>query len=291
MTVSIDASSLTPQPERELSYFSKELSWLSFNERVLQEADDAKNPIIERIRFLGIYSSNMDEFYRVRVASVRRKVIIYKNNGQLDKAEQALQVMAEINQKIAQMAVKFDAIYKRAFNVLRKNKIHLTEKEELTLTQINWLRDFFENKVLRHIAPILIDKKVDLVSRLIDSATYFYVGLYRQDKPTQYATIELPSDKMPRFIVLPSETKTKQILLLDDVLQLFLENIFKGFVEFDSIDSYSFKMTRDSEYSLDEGIDDSYLEKMSDSMKQRLIAEPVRVIYDGAMPEDMVKSM
>ena len=96
---------------------------------------------------------------------------------------------------------------------------------------------------------------------------------------------------MPRFIVLPSVTKTKQILLLDDVLQLFLENIFKGFVEYDSIDSYSFKMTRDSEYSIDEGIDDGYLEKMSDSMKQRLIAEPVRVIYDGAMPEDMMKSM
>jgi polyphosphate kinase len=291
MTLAVETSTLESNLEVKPIYFSKELSWLSFNERVLQEADDAKNPIIERIRFLGIYSSNMDEFYRVRVANVRRKILIYKNNGQLDKAEQAQQVMTDINDKIAQMTVKFTTIYKRAFNVLRKNKIQLTEKSELSENQIQWLKDFFDNKVLRHIAPILIDKKVNLVSRLNDSATYFYVGLYRQDKPTQYATIELPSDKMPRFIVLPSEGKTKQILLLDDVLQLFLENIFKGFIEFDSIDSHSFKMTRDSEYSIDEGIDDSYLEKMSDSMKQRLIAEPVRVIYDEAMPEDMVKSM
>ncbi|WP_299263884.1 polyphosphate kinase 1 [uncultured Psychrosphaera sp.] len=291
MTLPVDASVLDTNPENELMYFSKELSWLSFNERVLQEADDAKNPIIERIRFLGIYSSNMDEFYRVRVASVRRKILIYKNSGQLEKAEQYSQVMADINEKIAQMAIKFDTIHKRVFNVLRKNKIHLTIKSELSERQLDWLKDFFDNKVLRHIAPILIDKKVNLMSRLNDSATYFYVGLYRDEKPTQYATIELPSDKMPRFIVLPSENKVKQILLLDDVLQLFLENIFKGFVEFDSIDSYSFKVTRDSEYSIDEGIDDSYLEKMSDSMKQRLIAEPVRVIYDEAMPEDMIKSM
>ena len=291
MTLPVDASVLDTNPENELMYFSKELSWLSFNERVLQEADDAKNPIIERIRFLGIYSSNMDEFYRVRVANVRRKILIYKNSGQVEKAEQYSQVMADINEKIAQMAIKFDTIYKRAFNVLRKNKIHLTVKSELSERQLEWLKDFFDNKVLRHIAPILIDKKINLMSRLNDSATYFYVGLYRNEKPTQYATIELPSDKMPRFIVLPSESKVKQILLLDDVLQLFLSNIFKGFVEFDSIDSYSFKVTRDSEYSIDEGIDDSYLEKMSDSMKQRLIAEPVRVIHDAAMPEDMIKSM
>ena len=143
MTLPVNSKTLESAPNYEATYFSKELSWLSFNERVLQEANDPKNPIIERIRFLGIYSSNMDEFYRVRVADVRRKIIIYKNSDKLDKAEQASQVMTSINEKIAQMTVKFEVTYKRAFNVLRKNNIQLTEKSELTVSQIEWLKDFF----------------------------------------------------------------------------------------------------------------------------------------------------
>ncbi len=273
-------------------FFPKELSWLSFNERVLQEANDPNNPVIERIRFLGIYSNNMDEFYRVRVANVRRQILIYKNNDEPEKAELTEQLMTAINEKIQKLTLVFDRTFKRAFSELKKHKIHLIEKENLTLNQIDWLKDFFQNEVLRHIAPILIEKKVNLVSRLNDSAIYFFVRLNRQDKNPKYATIEIPTDKMSRFIILPSEKGVKQVILLDDVIQLFSEDIFRGFVAFDSIDSYSFKMTRDSEYSLnDDDIADSYLEKMSDSMKQRLIAEPVRVIFDGEMPEEMVKSL
>ena len=273
-------------------FFPKELSWLSFNERVLQEANDPNNPIIERIRFLGIYSSNMDEFYRVRVANVRRTILILKNNDELEKAESTEQLMTAINEKISKLTTEFDKTFKRVFTELKKHRIHLIEKENLTLTQLDWLKDYFHNEVLRHIAPILIEKKVNLVSRLNDSAIYFFVRLNRQDKNPKYATIEVPSDKMSRFIILPSEKGVKQVILLDDIIQLFSEDIFRGFVGFDSVDTYSFKMTRDSEYSLnDDDIADSYLEKMSDSMKQRLIAEPVRVIYDGEMPEEMVKSL
>lgn len=273
-------------------FFPKELSWLSFNERVLQEANDKNNPIIERIRFLGIYSSNMDEFYRVRVANVRRKILIFKNNDEQEQAEKAEDLMAAINEKVSALTETFDRTFKRVFAELKRHKIHLIEKESLTLSQVEWLHGFFQNKVLRHIAPILVEKKVNLVSRLNDSATYFFVHLNRDNKSPKHATIEVPSDKMSRFIILPSEKGIKQIILLDDVIQLFIEDIFRGFVQFDSIDSYSFKMTRDSEYYLnDDDIEDSYLEKMSDSMKQRLIAEPVRVIFDGQMPEDMVKNL
>lgn len=273
-------------------YFPKELSWLSFNERVLQEANDPNNPVIERIRFLGIYSNNMDEFYRVRVANVRRKILIYKNNDEMEQAEKTELLMTEINNKVTELTKKFNLIFKKAFTELKKHKIHLIEKEGLSLSQISWLKDYFQNKILRHIAPILIEKKVNLVSRLNDSATYFFVRLHRQDKNPKYATIEIPTDKMSRFINLPSEKGQKQIMLIDDVIQLFIDDIFRGFVNFTDIDSYSFKMTRDSEYSLNnDDIEDSYLEKMSDSMKQRLISEPVRVIYDGQMPDEMVKGL
>lgn len=279
--------------DKEQKYFPKELSWLSFNARVLQEAADKNNPPIERIRFLGIYSSNMDEFYRVRVANVRRKIIILNNSGDIEQAQEAELLMAQIQEQVVELGVKFEAAYQQVVKELKRNHIFLVEQDELDDKQKRWLKDFFDNKVLRHIAPILIEKKVDLVSRLIDSSAYYYVAINRNDKPTKYATLEIPTDKMSRFIILPQEKgdKDKRIMLLEDVIQLFIEPIFKGFVKFDSLESYSFKMTRDSEYSINDDIIDSYVEKMSDSMKQRLIAEPVRVIYDGAMPAEMVKSM
>jgi polyphosphate kinase len=275
-------------------FFPKELSWLSFNERVLQEAADKNNPIIERFRFLGIYSSNMDEFYRVTVADVRRKIIIQMNNDEQEEAEKNQLLMAQIQEKIIELTDEFNVIYKNLVNELTQHNIQLIDHHQVNDDQFNWLKDFFQNKVLRHISPILIEKKVNLVARLIDSATYYYLAIHRDDKQTKYATVEIPTDKMSRFIILPSLSKGKKyktIILLEDVIQLFLEDIFLGFVKFDSIEAYSFKMTRDSEYSINDDIAESYVEKMSDSMKQRLIAEPVRVIYDGNMPEEMVKSL
>jgi polyphosphate kinase len=275
-------------------FFPKELSWLSFNERVLQEAADKNNPIIERFRFLGIYSNNMDEFYRVRVADLRRKIIIQMNNDEQEEAEKNQLLMTQIQQKIIELTDEFNVIYKKLVNNLAQHNIQLIDHHQVNDEQFNWLKNFFQNKILRHITSILIDKKVNLVDRLIDSATYYYLAIHRDDKPTRYATIEIPTDKMSRFIILPSlskEKKHKTIILLEDVIQLFLEDIFLGFVKFDSIEAYSFKMTRDSEYSINDDIAESYVEKMSDSMKQRLIAEPVRVIYDGNMSEEMVKSL
>ncbi|QTH62601.1 polyphosphate kinase 1 [Psychrosphaera ytuae] len=289
MTRTLTSVALTDQDK----YFPKELSWLAFNERVLQEAEDPNNPVIERIRFLGIYSSNMDEFYRVRVASVRRKIIIYNDNGETELAKSTANLMTAIQAKVAKMSVEFDRLFKSVTAELRNHNVALIQKHELTEEQKVWLKGFFDNKVLRHIAPILIEKKVDLVSRLNDSVTYFYLSINRNNKTPKYATVEIPADKMSRFVILPHEKgqSHKQVILLDDVIQLFIEDIFRGFVKFDSIDSYSFKMTRDSEYSINDDIVDSYVEKMSDSMKQRLIAEPVRVVYDENMPADMVKSM
>lgn len=271
-------------------FYPKELSWLSFNERVLQEALDKNVPIIERLRFLGIYSSNMDEFYQVRVANIRRKLLVYSNNGEDKKLAKAQELMTQIQDKVAKLTVKFESAFKTCLRVLRQKNIHLVTLDELNDNQLGWLREYFRSEVLRHIAPILIDKKVNLVTRLNDSSCYLYVAIHREGKNTKYATVEIPSDKMSRFIILPKirANKFKQVLLLDDAIRLCVEDIFRGFIKFDSIETYSFKITRDSEYTLDDDIADSYLEKMSDSMKQRLIAEPVRVLYESTMPEEMV---
>lgn len=278
---------------QEQIYYPKELSWLSFNERVLQEAADKNNPIVERIRFLGIYSSNMDEFYRVRVAEVKRQIYIYLDEGNEEAAQNTKELMERIQQKVLSMTGRFEKVYADIVKGLARYNIYLIDKDELTDFQKDWLIDYFRNKILRHIAPILIHKKVDLVSRLNDFGTYLYVAIHKKDKATKYATIELPTEAMSRFILIPPQQsrKNKHIILIDDVIQLCLDIIFKGFVDFDELEAYSFKVTRDSEYSINDEIDESFVEKMSESMKQRLIAEPVRAIYDADMPEEMLKNL
>jgi polyphosphate kinase len=274
-------------------YYPKELSWLSFNQRVLQEASDINNPIIERIRFLGIYSNNMDEFYRVRVADVKRKIYIHLNENELEEAEQTKILMERIQEKVLGMTKYFDRIHSNVVKGLARYNIFLLGEEDLNEYHTHWLSNYFKNKILRHIAPVLLNKKVKLVSRLNDFSTYLYVGIHKEGRAVAYATIEVPSQNMSRFVVIPPEKsrKKKYIILLDDIIRLNLENIFKGFIEFDSIEAFSFKMTRDSEYSLNDEIDESYVDKMSESMKQRLIAEPVRVVHDSRMPSDMLKDL
>jgi polyphosphate kinase len=274
-------------------YYPKELSWLSFNQRVLQEASDKNNPIVERIRFLGIYSSNMDEFYRVRVAEVKRLIYIHLDEGNEIAAQQTKELMEQIQQKVVVMTDDFEKVYDEIIKGLTRYNIYIIDKDALTDFQRTWLINYFRNKILRHIAPILIHKKVDLVSRLNDFGTYLYVAIRKKDKATKFATIELPTEAMSRFIQIPPEKsrKRKHIILIDDVIQLCLDIIFKGFVEFDELEAFSFKVTRDSEYSINDEIDESFVEKMSESMKQRLIAEPVRVIVDAEMPEEMIKNL
>lgn len=274
-------------------YYPRELSWLAFNQRVLQEAADKNNPIVERIRFLGIYSNNMDEFYRVRVAEVKRKIYIHLNEGETDLAEQTKLLMEKIQDKVQGMTEDFDQVHRDIVKQLSRYNIFLIGENDLNEYQTQWLTHYFKNKVLRHIAPILLHSKVDLVSRLNDSATYLYVAINKQEKNTQYATIEVPTNGMSRFVLIPPEKsrKKKHIILLDDIIRLNLERIFKGFIDFDSLEAFSFKMTRDSEYSINDEIDESYVDKMSESMKQRLIAEPVRVVYDGNMSDDMLKNL
>lgn len=274
-------------------YYPAELSWLAFNERVLQEAADENTPAVERIRFLGIYSNNLDEFYRVRAAGVKRQITIAQNDGNEEEAERQIKLMAQIQQKVVQLSEKFDEIHKDVVKELARYNIYILRKNDLNDYQRQWVRNFFINKVLRHIAPIIIDKKTDLLKRLNGTSVYLYVALRRKERNTRYAVIQVPTTEMSRFMLIPPEKskKKKHIIMLDDMIQLCLEDIFRGFIKYDELESFSFKMTRDAEYSINDEIDESYVEKMSESMKQRLIAEPVRVIYDTDMPNDMMQDL
>lgn len=274
-------------------YFPKELSWLAFNERVLQEAQDTNNPVIERLRFLGIYSNNLDEFFRVRVAEVNRRIALAEEQADESLLAEELALKKAIEKKVIQLSKQFDQTHKQVLLALARYKIYLSTPSDLHDRHIEWLNNYFFNKILRHITPIFITSKVDLNKRLSGEDVYFYVALKREGKKTNYAVVQLPTEEMSRFIVLPSiETKKKKhIILLDHVVKMNLATIFRGFIDFTDIEAYAFKITRDADFQLDQEIDESYLEKMSESIKQRIVGEPTRVIHDEDMPTEMVNSL
>ncbi|TNI63558.1 polyphosphate kinase 1 [Aeromonas media] len=268
-------------------YEEKELSWLSFNERVLQEAMDKTVPLIERVRFLGIFSSNQDEFFKVRVSDVKRRILINEVHGGDDEAKVLLRA---IQQKVMALGEAFDNTYKELLIALARHNIFLVNENQLSEAIQQWLRVFFKEKVLRHIIPILLNKEVNPVKFLKDEHTYLAIEMKKNGQVIQYALVEVPTDDLPRFFQLPPEgtRRKKQIIILDNVIRFCLDEIFKGFFDYDEIAAYAVKLTRDAEYDLSDQLDLSLVDKMSDGLKQRLTAMPVRFVYEREMPAAMI---
>ena len=272
-----------------LEYFAKELSWLSFNERVLQEAKDKNNPIIERMRFLGIFSNNLDEFFRVRVADVKRRILLNKLPDANFEEDEVL--LSQIQKKVLQLGKKFNQIHQQILNDLTTHNIHVDRPEKLTEFHSNWLKNYFHDNVLQHISPILLDENKDYSDYINDTMTYLFVEM--SDEKSHFAMLEVPTDRVPRFIILPPEKtrRRKTIVMLDDVISYFLNDVFSNFFNFETIQGHAIKLTRDAEYNLDDELEEGLLDKMSKGLKQRIYAEPVRLVYDEAMPESMLKVM
>lgn len=273
--------------DKNLDLVPKEISWLSFNGRVLQEAADQSVPLIEKIRFLGIYANNQDEFFKVRVADLKRQIIINKeSNGHADPAA----LLREVQLKVSQYQNELNTIYRGLLQELADNKIYLRDETEVTDNQKTWIRRYFKHHVLKHINPIIFTETIDLVQFLRDQYTYLLVRMTGKD--VHYALLEIPSDVVPRFISMPATQEGETTLMfLDNVIRICLDDIFKSFFDYDTIEAYSIKMNRDAEYDLQGNVDMSLLENMSNSLKQRLNAMPVRFAYDRAMPKDMVEFM
>ncbi|MFC3396308.1 polyphosphate kinase 1 [Brenneria rubrifaciens] len=267
-------------------YIEKELSWLSFNERVLQEAADKSNPLIERMRFLGIYSSNLDEFYKVRFADLKRRILINEEQG-LDGNLRRL--LGKIQARVLKTDQIFDSLYNELLLEMARNQIFLVNERQVSPNQQEWLREYFRQFLRPLITPILILHDTNLVQFLKDDYTYLAVEIIRGDQ-INYALLEIPSDKVPRFVNLPAEAprRRKTMILIDNILRYCLDDIFNGFFDYDALNAYSMKMTRDAEYDLVTEMESSLLELMSSSLKQRLTAEPVRFVYQRDMPDAMV---
>ena len=266
-----------------MNLFNRELSWLSFNERVLQEAMDKRVPLVERMRFLGIYSNNMDEFFRVRVANLRRIIMVGEKtvdgfNGTPKKLYATIRLTVVKQQKL------FEKAYQEILGELKTENIEQLEETNLNAEQLNELYEFYNLKLKHEIVPIIINNKAPF-PRLKDYAIYLAVKMIKEEK-AQYALIQIPNE-FKRFYLLKGDEK-EHFILLDDIIRIHLPYIFSIF-EFDSIQAHTFKFTRDAELDLDDDIAVSFIEKIEKSIKNRKKGEPVRFVYDEKMPKDLFK--
>lgn len=270
----------------EKLYIEKELSWLSFNERVLQEAADKTVPLIERIRFLGIFSNNLDEFYKVRFADVKRRILISQERGGSDNSKHLL---TKMQTKALKLNEQFDELYGDLIREMARRRIFLVNENQLDDTQKRWITKYFRKEVMPHITPLLIKDDIDVLQFLKDEYAYITVEL-RKEEHSQYALLEIPTDHLPRFVMVPEQKgkRRKTIILLDNIIRYCLDELFKGFFEYDELNGYAMKMTRDAEYDLRNEVEYSLLEQMSEGVNQRLTAMPVRFVYERDMPQKML---
>ncbi len=264
---------------------NRELSWLSFNERVLQEAEDKTVPLIERVKFMGIFSSNRDEFFRVRVATVKRMVKLGRKAKEILGEDPEI-LLGKIQKMVINQANKFEGIYEELLHDLGKKNIYILNERMLNAEHVKHVRQYFHDEVMPALVPIMLDAFVPF-PYLRDKSVYFLIKLNRSGKKPKYSLIEIPSEVLPRFVVLPKQGDKKYIILLDDVIRYCLDVVYAIF-DHESIEAYAVKLTRDAELDIDNDVTKTIVEKISKSLKKRKKGAPVRLTYDNDMPIDML---
>jgi len=273
--------------KKKVPFLNRELSWLYFNERVLQEAADETVPLIERIKFLSIFSSNLEEFYRVRVATMTRL------SNLNDKAKELLgfnpkKVLNEIKNIVVKQERKFEQLFQATLiNELAQNRIFILNDTQLNVARGEFVKEHFRDKILSNLVPIMIDLDKPF-PELKDRYLYFFVRLKKKagKKDEKYALIELPPD-LPRFLVLPETNGLKFIILAEDIIKYCLDDIFYVF-KYDEVDAYSIQLTRDAELDIDKNVSDKFIDELKTSLDKRKKGKPMRLLYDTEMPFDML---
>ena len=271
---------------------ARDISWLSFNGRVLQEAADASVPLRERIRFLGIFSNNMDEFFRVRVATLKR---MSEYTGRRAKINMHLEIspdkiLNDIQSMVLEQNEEFDTIWSDIRKELEKEKIFLVTEKELDQTQQQFIQNYFEEEIRSNIIPLMVES-IPTFPYLRDKSIYLGVVLSRQDGSMRhkYALIEIPSRVLGRFVQLPSPALDEHhIMLLEDIIRYNLRNIFSYF-GYDTYDSWIFKVTRDAEIDIDNDVSTTLIQKIEKGLKNRRRGKPVRFVYDKEMDNGLLE--
>ena len=272
---------------KNIPLINREISWLSFNDRVLQEAADKTVPLIERIRFLAIFSSNLDEFYRVRVATLNR---LSKINT---KAKELIgynpkKTLTQIKNIVVRQERKFNHLYEDdIIKELALQKIFIINESQLNVSRGLFVKKYFREKILSTLVPIMLDKDKPF-PELKDRGIYFLVRLTKENKEkSRYAIIEILTDDLERFVVLPETNYLKFVILVDDIIRYCLDEMFFIF-DFDKIEAFSIQLTRDAELDLDRQMSEKFIDALTKSLQKRGKGKPMRLLYDTAMPLDML---
>lgn len=272
-------------------YINRELSWLDFNARVLQEAADPTVPLIERLRFLGIFSNNLDEFFQVRFATVKRLSQSEKTGRKALKGIDASELLDQITKVVIDLQQKSAQTLKNIEEELAKENINFISEKEVSDSQKAFLHDYFIQQINPALVTVMLTDKPQDFS---DNTAFFVVRMegthLGMKEEAVHALIELPPD-LNRFVVLPSEGAQQSIMLLDDVIRYHLHLIF-GMFNYTKIEAHMVKITRDAELDLIEDVGKSYIDKIIESVKDRVVGDPVRLVYDRKInPETLTYVM
>lgn len=272
--------------KRKFPLINREISWLYFNERVLQEAADKTVPLIERLRFLAIFSSNLDEFYRVRVATLNRLVNINSKTKSM-LGFNPKKILNEIKNIVVKLERRFDYLYEQEIiKELEAQKIFIINEQQLNVGRGTYVREYFRRHVLPNLVPIMLEGEGSLkpFPELKDRRIYFIVKLTFRKK-VKFALVEIPTTVISRFLILPENNGLKFIILLDDIIRYCLDDLFFIF-EYDTIDAFSIQLTRDAELDIDANMSEKFVEALMQSLQRRDKGRPMRLLYDNDVSLD-----
>ena len=276
--------------KQEYSFHNREISWLSFNERLLQEAEDKSVPLIERLKFLGIFSSNLDEFFRVRVPTVQRMGAYGKKAIPMLGFDPKV-ILKEIYKLNVRMQKRFERTYKRLKTELKEENIYFLNERELDDHQKKLVRSYFFKSVQPALVPVMLSDDREL-PELNGKAIYLAIKLHKRKRGNKedkrYALLEIPTAVISRFYVLADQDGRKNIILLDDIIRTCLHEIFAIF-NYEFIEAYTIKITRDAELDIEDDVTSGLMEKLAESLRNRKKGDPVRFVHDEEISPDLLK--
>jgi len=267
----------------------RDISWLSFNARVLQEAADLTVPLRERIRFLGIHSNNMDEFFRVRVATLKRMIQLGCKKGNMHLEENPADIVENIQSIVLDQQNEFNRIWQGIIKEMQSQNIFLVDEKKLNKQQQQFVKTFFEEEVRSNIIPLMIESLPQL-PYLREKSIYLGVVMRKEETAynQKYALIEVPSRTLGRFIQLPAPEGQHHIILLDEVIRFNLPYIFSYF-NYTKFESYVFKVTKDAELDIDNDVTTSFVQKIEKGLKNRRLGKPTRFVFDKEMDSGLLE--
>ena len=270
-------------------FIPRDISWLSFNGRVLQEAADKTVPLISRIKFLGIFSNNLDEFFRVRVAGLKRALAVDEKEAKNIFFEKPQLILNELNALVIKQQKKFDSTWQEVQKEMEKQRVYIKTSSNLSEAQQKFVKQYYIDEIESSVIPLLLDDHRPM-PYLRDKSLYLGIAMKKADwqYETKFALIEIPTAQHDRFVLLPCPDREVHVILLEDVIKHNLPHIF-SFFGFDGFTANAFKITRDAEFDLDNDINTSFADKIAKAVKSRRKGKPTRFVFDQEMDSNLVE--